>query len=320
MEDLVISLFFGVVCGAGIGYMYTLLLNSFGLKVRYRNVGLILGGIVFLLGFINYEVAAFGLIGAGAGLFLVAIALLTWNLAKSAGYMAGNENGEPSGPVPLTAYYNTAFHTIVAILIIVSIYFYSETPAISNQRMEALIADSSFQFSSTVLLVFIGIFNPFIPPSATLMRLAGRINPQRYPYWSRLFSNPKILSLLKVLICIAFVCYFVFNGYFGLPEWGGGGIFMDSATLFTGLFIIASIIQLIKNPEIFFKKNVLRVMMLFQSAILGIFVAAIFILIAMLLIGDTESTGGFQITSQAFLFLGFNCIMAFVEYKIARHG
>ena len=108
--------------------------------------------------------------------------------------------------------------------------------------MEALIADSSFQFNSTLLLVFIGIFNPFIPPSATLLRLAGRINPEQSPYLYRLFTTPKNLRLIKVLICIGFIIYFIARGYFVLPVWGEGGILMDSATFFTGLFILNSII------------------------------------------------------------------------------
>jgi len=127
-----------------------------------------------------------------------------------------------------------------------------------------------------------------------------------------------VLTAIKAVLCIGLICYFKFNGYFGLPEWGDGGIYMDGATVLTCLFIFVSIIQLIKNPMVFFMNNIFRVIMVWQSAVMGIFVAALFVIPAYLTIGDGYRTGGFEITSEAFLFLGYNCIMAFNEYKIAR--
>ena len=55
--------------------------------------------------------------------------------------------------------------------------------------------------------------------------------------------------------------------------------------------------------------------MLVQSAFAGLFVTAIIIVITMLTIGDSDDG---VISSETMIFLGFNIVMAFNEFKIAR--
>lgn len=214
----------------------------------------------------------------------------------------------------LVRYYGVVFHLAVAILIALSIYTYSNDPLLSPESIDVLIFDAAFQFSSTILLIIIGIFNPFLPPSAFLLRIAEKLSPEQYPRLRAFLAEKRNWILIKSIVCLAIVAYFILKGYFIVPDLSNGGPFSNATVFMIGMFVIINLVQLIRNPEDFSRKNILRIMMLFQSAFLGIFVAAILVIGTLFFASDVDNL---KVSSETILFLGFNIVMAYNEYKIA---
>jgi len=207
----------------------------------------------------------------------------------------------------------------VVVLISLSIFTYSNDVILNEERIAILIRDAFFQFYSTLMLMAIGIFNPFVTPSARLIGTAKLVDPIKYPIWHRLLGDKRSWTIVKTLITLLIIVYFVREGYFNLPDWNIGGIYLNSYVLLIGIFIFINLTQLIRNPDGFFKRNFLRVTMLFRSAFMSLFVAAIMVFTTLFISAVAGiDTNRLKVSSEAILLLGFNIVMAFNEYKIAR--
>lgn len=315
---------FSLILGAAFGLFYSLLLAAHGFKVKYKYVASGIGLTIFLLGLIRPEASAVGAAVFGIGIFILAIGLFMREEGKAFGEMGANikklesNDGSTASFNPFK-YYGVFFHLAIAVLIVLSVYTYSKDVLLSEERMSGLIRDVIFQFYSTLLFIILGIFNPFAGSSTKLIALGGLINEKEFPKFKALVSNPATWRGLKALICIGVITMFYLNGYLRLPAWGASGIYMNAAIFLIGLFIVGNAVYIIRNPDLFFKKNILRVTMLFRSAFMSLFLSAI--LVIMTMFGSAIAgidLDKLHVSSEGILFLGFNLVMAFNEYKIAR--
>ncbi|MDR6782604.1 hypothetical protein ABIE26_000908 [Pedobacter africanus] len=324
--NLILKLITSALVGAFVGLFYTVLLSAHGFKkISYRYITLFIVGLIFTFSFFGTEAA--GIITALLVImvFILAIALFVRGLGSSLSEQWARQ--QPVDPnttgdrpvIGIVNYYGVCFHVIVIILICLSIFTYSNDVILNEERITLLIRDAFFQFYSTLMLMAIGIFNPFVAPSARLMGTAKLVDPLKYPVWHRLLADKRSWTVVKTLITILIITYFVSKGYFNLPDWNTGGIYMNGYILLIGIFIFINLLQLIRNPDGFFKRNILRVTMLFRSAFMSLFVAAIMVFTTLFISAVAGiDTNRLKVSSEAILFLGFNIVMAFNEYKIAR--
>lgn len=324
--NLILKLITSTLIGAFVGLFYTVLLSAHGLKkLSYKYIALFIGGLIFTFSFFGTEAAGITTALLVIVVFILAIALFVRGLGSSLSEQWAQQQPPdpnktaPSRVIGIINYYGVCFHVIVVVLICLSIFTYSNDVILNEERITLLIRDAFFQFYSTLMLMAIGIFNPFVAPSARLMGTAKLVDPLKYPVWHRLLADKRSWTVVKTLITILIITYFVSKGYFNLPNWNTGGIYMNSYILLIGIFIFINLLQLIRNPDGFFKRNILRATMLFRSAFMSLFVAAIMVFTTLFISAVAGiDTGRLKVSSEAILFLGFNIVMAFNEYKIAR--
>lgn len=328
IANIISKIVLAAFIGGALGLFYSILLNLHGFtKVKYKYVALSLGTVIFLLGLYKYEAAGIAAFILGIGVFILAIALFARGLADGLKNMATThlKSNNPEKAIDktslqlngITNYYGVLFHFVIIVLICLSIFTYSNDVILDQEHMDRLIADAVFQFSSTILLMLLGIFNPFISPSERLLRFTELIDQQQYPKWHAIFTDKRSWIVLKSLICAGIITYFINNGLFNFPVWNANTPYLNGYMIMIGLFIFINLMQLIRNPDGFFKRNLFRITMLFRSVYLSIFVAAILVFSTMFISAvlgiDTDKL---KISSEAILFLGFNIIMCYNEYRL----
>jgi hypothetical protein len=327
--NIIAKLLLAIVVGSAFGLFYSLLLNLHGFtKIKFKHVALVIGSILFLLGLYSFEAAGIGCFIIGIGIFILAIALIARGTADSLkGFSAklslgntpqDNENGQLNKP-GFANYVGVIFHLVVIILISLSIFTYSDDTVLDQAKMDRLIADAIFQFTSTILLILLGVFNPFVPPSPRLLGIADHVDSLKYPKLYLMLSGKKFWIALKTIICLLIIVYFVSKGYFGLLVWNNATPYMNVYIFMIGFFILANLVQMVRNPEYFFQKNLFRITMLLRSAFVSIFLSAILVFstlfISSILGADINKL---KVSSEAILFLGFNIIMCYNEFRLAR--
>ncbi|MFF5379675.1 hypothetical protein [Pedobacter suwonensis] len=329
LENITGKLLMAIAVGAAFGLFYTLLLHLHGFtKLRYKNVALSIGIVVFLLGLYSFEAAGIACFAIGIGVFVLAIALMARGTANSlkaisAKFSSANKSPNTEGrhlnKLSLGNYAGVIFHLVVIILISLSIFTYSNDTVLDEEKMDRLIGDAVFQFTSTIMLILLGIFNPFVPPSAKLLAIANFISSSKYPKLYLLLSNKKFWVIFKALICLALIYYFTSKGYFTLLEWDSATPFMNVYMLLIGFFIIVNLVQMIRSPEYFFQKNLFRITLLLRSAFISIFLSAVLVFstlfISSILGVDINKL---KVSSEAIIFLGFNVIMCYNEFRLTR--
>lgn len=323
------KLFMAIAIGAAFGLFYTLLLNMHGLtKIKYKHVAPTIGAIIFLLGLFSFEAAGIASLILGIGIFVLAIALMARGTADSlkalsAKFSSGNEQqndeGEQLSKPGFSSYTGVIFHFVVIVLISLSIFTYSNDAILNQEKMDRLMGDAVFQFSSTIMLILLGMFNPFLPSSLKLMRIAEQIDRLKYPKLYVLLSGKKFWMIVKIIICLGIVAYFVSKGYFNLLSWDNATPYMNIYVLVIGFFIMVNLVQMIRSPEYFFKANLFRITMLLRSAFISIFLSAILVF-ATLFISSVLGVdiNKLKVSSETIIFLGFNVIMCYNEFRLAR--
>ncbi|SDG42787.1 hypothetical protein SAMN05421827_106187 [Pedobacter terrae] len=329
LENITGKLLMAVAIGAAFGLFYTLLLNMHGFtKIKYKHVALSIGTVIFLLGLHSFEAAGIACFIIGIGIFVLAIALMARGAADSlkalsAKFSTGSkpqhtERLQLNKP-GLSNYVGVLFHLVVIILISLSIFTYSNNTVLNQENMDRLISDAIFQFTSTIMLILLGIFNPFVSPSAKLLGIANRVDSIKYPKLYLLLADKKFWIIFKALICISIILYFASKGYFNLLAWDNATPYMNVYVLLIGFFIIVNLAQMIRSPEYFFQNNLFRITMLLQSAFISIFLSAILVF-ATLFISSILGVdiNKLKVSSEAIIFLGFNIIMCYNEFRLAR--
>ncbi|QNN42912.1 hypothetical protein [Pedobacter roseus] len=328
-ENITGKLLMAIAIGAAFGLFYRLLLNMHGFtKIKYKHVALSIGTVIFLLGLYSFEAAGIACFIIGIGVFVLAIALMARGTADSlkalsAKFSTGNKpqntEGQQLNQSALSNYAGVLFHLVVIVLISLSIFTYSNDTVLNQEKMDRLISDAIFQFMSTIMLILLGMFNPFVLPSAKLLAIADRIDSLKHPKLYLLFSDKKTWMVFKTLICLGIIAYFASKGYFNLLAWDSTTPYMNIYVLVIGFFIMVNLAQMIRNPEYFFQKNLFRITMLLRSAFISIFLSAILVFSTLFIssiLGVDISR--LKVSSEAIIFLGFNIIMCYNEYRLAR--
>ncbi len=328
-ENITGKLLMAIAIGAAFGLFYTLLLNMHGFtKIKYKHVALSIGTVIFLLGLYSFEAAGIACFIIGIGVFVLAIALMARGTADSlkalsAKFSTGNKpqhtESQQLNRSGLSNYAGVIFHLVVVVLISLSIFTYSNETVLNQEKMDRLISDAIFQFMSTIMLILLGMFNPFVLPSEKLLGIADRIDSLKHPQLYRLLSGKKTWMVFKALICLGIIAYFASKGYFNLLAWDSTTPYMNIYVLVIGFFIIVNLAQMIRSPEYFFKKNLFRITMLLRSAFISIFLSAILVFSTLFISSILGvDINRLKVSSEAIIFLGFNIIMCYNEYRLAR--
>lgn len=329
-ENIISKIALAAVIGGALGLFYSLLLNLHGFsKIKYKHAALSVGLIIFLLSLYKFEAAGIGAFILGIGVFILAIALFVRGTADSLKDMVSRfslRNNVRQGSATtafqennITSYFGVLFHFVVIVLICLSIFTYSKDVILDQEHIDRLVADAAFQFSSTILLMLLGLFNPFVTPSEKLMRFSTLIDQQKYPKWHALMAKKSSWTIIKSLICIGILSYFINTGFFNIPSWNTNSPFLNGYILIIGLFIFINLMQLIRNPDLFFKRNYFRITMLFRSVHLSLFVGAILVFSTLFISAILGiDTNRLKVSSEAILLLGFNIVMCYNEYRLVR--
>jgi len=330
--NMISKLIFAAFAGGALAIFYTVLLNTHGFtKIKYKHVAISFVALLFCLNLYDFQAAGAACFILAIGIFVLAIALFARGMAdnlKDASKKISNAKKETKQedqtiqkPTEIANYYGAVFHFVIIILICLSIFTTSKDVILKQEHLDRLVGDAFFQFYSTIMLMLLGVFNPFVSTSEKLLNVVKSIDQQKYPKWHKLFSNKRTWTLIKALICVGIISYFVNDGLFKYFTWDSKTPYMNGYVLLIGIFIIVNLTQLIRNPDLFFKRNLFRIGLLFKSAYLGIFAAAILVFstlfISAILKIDADKL---NVSSEAILFLGFNIIMCYNEYRLAeRH-
>ncbi|MEH3115410.1 hypothetical protein [Pedobacter terrae] len=329
LENITGKLLMAIAVGAAFGLFYTLLLHMHGVaKIKYKPVALSIGTLIFLLGLHSFEAAGIACFIIGIGVFVLAIALMARGAADSlktisAKFSSGNkpQNTEVQrlNKLSLSNYAGVIFHLVVIVLISLSIFTYSNDTILNQEKMDRLIGDAIFQFTSTIVLILLGIFNPFVSPSAKLLAIAGRVNSIKYPKLYRLLSNKKFWVIFKALICLGIILYFTSEGYFSLLAWDNATPYMNVYVFLIGFFITVNLVQMVRMPEYFYQKNLFRITLLLRSAFISIFLSAILVFSTLFISSILGiDINRLKVSSEAIIFLGYNMIMCYNEFRLAR--
>lgn len=153
-------------------------------------------------------------------LFFIIIAIRVMNkyLDKDSGKLTVMDNPN-NGTNKIENFSPLVFHLVIIALILISCF----TPGILNaERIKILIADGVFQFVSTMLIVIIGLINPFISFSPeTRSKLEQKASETDFEWMKWLLVN-KNWQLLKAFFCIVIVAYFIYKGYLVIPNLNQG--------------------------------------------------------------------------------------------------
>ncbi|WP_421943679.1 hypothetical protein [Pedobacter sp.] len=246
-------------------------------------------------------------------ILLVGIRMMNKYLDTDAQKLALTQNPNTENGI-IENYFPIIFHSTIIILILISCF----TPGILNdERIHVLIADGVFQFVSTLLILIIGIINPFISFSAeTRMKLQEKATETDFE-WMKWFLKDKNWQLLKAFICILIVAYFIHSGYLVIPDLNQG-LLSGITVMLILFFVFGNIVQLIKNPALFKSKTLFRLSMLYRSFKLSFFISlgsiAVIFLLTVLLDMDFDKL----VNVGGIILLVYNVVMAFNEYKILK--
>lgn len=230
------------------------------------------------------------------------------------------EKDNPSAAIPvsdshkLPNYLPFVFHAVIVILILMTLF---SVKVISDERVDILIGDISFQFFSTLLLVIIGLISPFTsmrPETRQKLLDFGNQTNNKFVIW---LTEDKHLQYTKIGASIAVVIYFIYFEYIKFPSLNDS--LMSSVAIFLIFFyLLNNIIQLFRNPSQFRRANQFRLTLLFNSIKKTFFV----LIGVMVLIFIPSAILGFKFVDEVnpliFALLGYNVIMAYNEYKVLK--
>jgi uncharacterized membrane protein len=225
-----------------------------------------------------------------------------------------NALSEVSNAKAIPNYLPFVFHVVIALLVLTTLF---SSKLLSEERIELLINDISFQFYSTLLLVIIGLISPFTKlraeTSDKLQSLAAATN-NPIPKW---LVEGNHLQITKIIVCAVIVLYFFHGGYIKLPSLTEGE-FSGIAIFLIFFFLLNNIVQLFRNPKEFRKSNMLRLTVLFKSI-----KNSFFILIGgVVLIFIPSAIMGLKFVDEVnpliIALFGYNIIMAYNEYKVLK--
>ena len=246
-------------------------------------------------------------------ILLVGIRMMNKYLDKDAEKLALTQNPNTENGI-IENYFPIIFHSTIIVLILIS---FLKQGILTDEKIKVLIADGVFQFVSTLIILIIGIINPFISFSnETRQKLQEKAAETGFE-WLNWFLKDKNWQLLKAFVCFLIVAYFIHSGYLIIPDLNQGLVSGITVMLIL-FFVFGNIVQLIKNPSLFKKKTLFRLSMLYRSFKLSLFISigllvTLFLLTALLNL-DFEKL----VNVGGIILLVYNVVMAFNEYKILK--
>lgn len=208
------------------------------------------------------------------------------------------------------------YHLVLVFIGLIGVFFSKEVNSTDNGSfISGYLDDILFQFSSSMLFIIIGIFNPFLDFSEQFVLFIKEKNKFLY----NIISDKKRFFKIRLILCIAIVAFFIYNDYLVFPSFFFNDIFIVSISSTLVFYIIRNIYMMIKFPISFFNENMLRMLKLIFN-----FKGLAFVLIPLfVLIMFGSKFLGFeneQFDSSIFFFIGFNCFMAYLEYSLHRNN
>lgn len=225
-----------------------------------------------------------------------------------------NALSEVSNVKTIPNYLPFIFHVVISLLVLTTFF---SSKLLSEERIDILISDISFQFYSTLLLVIIGLISPFTKlrseTSEKLQSLADATN-NPIPKWLIEGNN---LLIIKIIACSAIVFYFFYGGYIKLPSLTDGE-FSSISIFLIFFFLLNNIVQLFRNPIQFRKSNMLRLTVLFKSIRNSFFI----LIGGVVLLFIPSAIMGLKFVDEVnpliIALFGYNIIMAYNEYKVLK--
>lgn len=221
---------------------------------------------------------------------------------------------EVSNVKTIPNYLPFVFHLVLALLVLATLFSFR---IISEDRIDILISDISFQFYSTLLLVIIGLISPFtkLRPE-TSEKLQSLADATKNPIANWLVVGKNLL-IVKIIACVAISFYFVYYKFIKFPSFNDG-LFSGVAIFLIFFYLLNNIIQLLRNPIQFRKSNMLRLTVLFNSI-----KSSLFILIGtIVLLFIPSAFMGLKFVDEInpliIALFGYNVIMAHNEYKVLK--
>ncbi len=244
-------------------------------------------------------------------ILLVIIRLMNKYLDNDKFNLANNPNAQNGN---IENYFPLVFHVIIIILIVAS--FFSPT-ILTEDRIHILVSDGIFQFVSTLLIVIISIINPFVSFSdEARLKLETLTNRTEFESM-RWILKGKNWQLLKLVVCILIVAYFIYDGLLVIPNLNQGTASGITIILIL-FFVLGNIIQLIKDPVLFKKKTLFRLSMLYRSFKLSFFIS-IGLIVMIFIFGEiTKIDTPKIIKTEAIILIVYNVVMSSNEYKILK--
>ncbi len=242
--------------------------------------------------------------------FIIAIVRKANNIIDSKGQvvdtsaMRGNK---------LTNYFPFTFHVVMASIILLTLF---SVKILTEERIDILIADISFQFSATLLMVVIGLISPFtgLSDDARLKLLSLNDKGNAFSQW---LVEGKNFQLVKILTCVVVVSYFVLAKHLQFPSLDDS--LLSSVTVFLIFFyLLNNLIRLFRNPNQFKWDNMVRLSMLFGSIKTAFFLAigtVVLVFIPSAIMGLDFMN---HVNPLVIALLGYNIIMAYNEYKVLK--
>ena len=210
-------------------------------------------------------------------------------------------------------YYPLVFHIIIALLVVFSIF---SSGFIDNDRIHALVADGFFQFMSTALILLISLINPFVSFSPETRTKLETWEVKGKGFVNFLLSGYN-WRIIKALLCIFLVFYFIYNGYLVLPAFNQG-LISDVALVLIFLFVFGNLVQLLRNPKVFKQTTLFRLSMLYKSIKQSLIISIILIIIVNLYYIITKVETQILLNFEGIALLVYNIIMARNEYKVLK--
>lgn len=206
------------------------------------------------------------------------------------------------------------FHIVIVLLIIFSLF---SIKLLDDEKIDVLIADISFQFYSSILLVIIGLINPFTNLSATTAQKITEFSNQTKNNFLLWLIEGKNFQFVKILVCTLFTAYFFYNDYIKIPALNNG--ILSSVSIFLIFFyLFNSLVELFKNPRQFRSANILRLTLLTNSLKKSFFIligtiVLVYIPSAIFKLGIDEN-----INPIIFGLIAYNVLMANNEFRLIK--
>jgi len=213
----------------------------------------------------------------------------------------------------LTSYFLFIFHVVMALIILLTLF---SVKILTEERISILVADISFQFTSTLLMVVIGLISPFtaLSDDARVKLLSFNDKENAFSQW---LVKGKNFQLVKILTCVVVVSYFILAKHLQFPSLDDS--LLSGVTVFLIFFyLLNNLIRLFRNPNQFKWDNMVRLSMLFGSIKTSFFLVIgtmvlVFIPSAIMELDFINHVNPFVIA-----LLAYNIIMAYNEYKVLK--